>query len=121
MQEELAVKNQELADAGVAADEKLKLMLVDQAEAKEKKEKSETLSVEVKAREEVIQARRSEAGEATLVLSFTAFPCVSLPFLAVPLPSQRTVANRGRTRDGRAGHRGGQAGGRRHQEVAGEA
>lgn len=61
MQEELAVKNQELAAAGIAAEEKLKLMLVDQQEAKESAANAAELSVEVKAREEVIQARRSEA------------------------------------------------------------
>jgi dynein heavy chain 1 len=61
MQEELAVKNKELADAGIAAEEKLKLMLVDQQEAKEKKETSETLAVEVKAKQDVIDARKEEA------------------------------------------------------------
>eukprot|EP01051_Picozoa_sp_SAG22_P009430 SAG22_NODE_788_length_7234_cov_18.112123_2_plen_629_part_00 len=66
-------------------------------------------------------------GEATVMLLkavITAFPCVSLPFLAVPLLSQPTVAtSRRRRRAGRVGgprplHDGGRAaaqlGGRRH-------
>lgn len=63
MQQSLAVKNAQLAEAGKEAEKKLSAMLVDQKEAEEKKASSEKLSVQVKKQQGMIAERQKEAEE----------------------------------------------------------